>query len=320
MRVFASIAMNGFMELIRQPIYLVLMISSSAFMLILASLYYVGAGEDASMVQGGVLATVFLTGLFTAVLGASLSVGEEIESGTALVVLAKPVNRITFVLAKYTGLAGALAVQCYTACLTALLASRMAFDVYGSPDYPAFAIFGMGITLACIVGVCVNFFMMKPFVGPTVFSMMICLTLAFLGANYVGKDWNPQPFGTHVDWRMIQAILLLLLALLTLAGIAIACSTRLSLIPTLVLCLFLFLLGLVSDHFFGMRAEGGALWAKFIYAMVPNWQLFWMADALAEGKSIPWTYLARCVQYVGGTLVISLGLAMLLFEDRELSG
>jgi hypothetical protein len=158
MRVFSNIAMNGFMELIRQPIYLVLMVSSNVFMLILASLYYVGAGEDSSMVQGGVLATVFLTGLFTAVLGAALSVGEEIESGTALAVLSKPVGRITFVLAKFTALASALAVQCYTGCLAALLASRMAFDVYGSPDYPAFAIYGAGIALACIIGLCNQLF------------------------------------------------------------------------------------------------------------------------------------------------------------------
>jgi hypothetical protein len=319
MRVFNNIAMNGFMELIRQPIYLVLMISSNVFMLILASLYYVGAGEDASMVQGGVLATVFLTGLFTAVLGASFSVGEEIESGTALAVLSKPVGRVTFVLAKFSGLAAALALQCYAGCLAALLASRMAFDVYGSPDYPAFAIYGAGIVLACVIGVCINFFVMKPFVGPTVISMMICLTLAFIGANYVGRDWTPQPFGSNVDWRMIQAVLLLFLALCAIAGIAIACSTRLSLIPTLVCCLALFLLGLVSDHFFGTRAEDGSYWAKFIYALLPNWQLFWMADALADDKSIPWTYLMRCLQYVAGTLAITLGLAVLLFEDRELN-
>jgi len=110
------------------------------------------------------------------------------------------------------------------------------------------------------------------------------------------------------------------MALWALAAIAITCSTRLSLIPSLVICLGIFLVGLVSDHFFGTRAEAGALWAKFLYALIPNWQLFWMADALAEGKTIPWHYLLQSLHYVVGTVAISLGLAVWLFEDRELNG
>ncbi|MDA7622644.1 ABC transporter permease [Verrucomicrobia bacterium] len=311
--------MNGFMELIRQPIYLVIMVSSNVFMLFLASLYYAGAGEDTSMVQGGILATIFLSGIFTAVLGASLSIGEEIESGTALTVLSKPVGRVTFILAKFAALASSLVLQCFTGCLAALLSSRMAFDVYGAPDYPAIVIYGAGIALACIIGLCLNFFAMKPFVGPTVISMLFCMTIAFIAANYVDRDWSHQSFGKDVDWRMLQAVLLLLFALCALAGFAIACSTRASLIPTLILCLVVFLSGLVSDYFLGTRAEEGVFWAKCLYAITPNWQLFWMSDALANDKSIPLTYVLRCGQYAAGTLAISLGMAVLLFEDRELS-
>ena len=137
-----------------------------------------------------------------------------------------------------------------------------------------------------------------------------------VGSN---PDWSPQSFGKDVDWRMIQAVLLLLFALCSLAGFAIACSARASLIPTLILCLAVFLGGLVSDHFLGTRAEEGIFWAKCLYAITPNWQLFWMSDALANDKSIPLAYVLRCGQYAVGTLAISLGMAVLLFEDRELS-
>ena len=114
MSVYWTITRNTFKELIRQPIYLVLMVSSSVFMLFLASLYYAGAEEDASMVHSGVLATLWLTGLLTAVVGASTSIGEEVETGTALAVLSKPVGRLTFILGKFTGLAGALTCLLYT--------------------------------------------------------------------------------------------------------------------------------------------------------------------------------------------------------------
>ena len=102
-------------------------------------------------------------------------------------------------------------------------------------------------------------------------------------------------------------------------AIALACATRLELIPTLAVCTGVFLLGLVTDYFFGTRADEGSVWANVIYAVLPNWQLFWMADALEPGKMIPWSYVGKALGYVAGYLVASLALALLLFEDRELS-
>lgn len=318
MKVFWTITRNAFKELTRQPIFLVLMVSSSIFMLFLASLYYAGAEEDASMVHGGVLATLFITGLLSAVLGATVSIDEEVESGTALAVLSKPVGRLTFILAKFTGLAGALTLQCLCGALSALLASRMAFDVYGSPDYPAILIMASSIMLAFTIGLAVHFFLMKPFVGPTVLAQAACMLTGFVLINFLSRQWEPQSFGMGLDTRMIRAVILIIMALWLVGGIAIACSTRLSMIPTLVVCLALFLAGLVSDHFLGNQAESGSLWASLLYGILPNWQLFWMADALALKKNIPLAYILGAFQYAVGGLVMTLGAASLMFEHREL--
>jgi hypothetical protein len=90
-------------------------------------------------------------------------------------------------------------------------------------------------------------------------------------------------------------------------------------IATLAVCLGVFLMGLMSDFLFGVRAEQGQWWASLLYAITPNWQLFWMADALEGQKTIPWSYVARASGYVVGYLGAALALALLLFEDRELS-
>src|SRR5258705_140293 len=110
MRQFAAIASNGFMELIRQPLFLLLMTSSAVFTVFLASIPYFGFGDDPKLVKDSVLAVMLLTGLFGAVLSASNSVAREIRTGTALAVLAKPVGRAQFLLAKYLGLAAAISV------------------------------------------------------------------------------------------------------------------------------------------------------------------------------------------------------------------
>src|SRR5262245_13996442 len=125
MRQFVTIAVNAFMELIRQPIFLLLVTSSAVFCVFLASIPYFGFGDDPKLVKDSVLAITLLAGLLGAVLSASNSLSREIRTGTALAVLAKPVSRTTFLLAKYGGLTAALAVLTYVNVIACLLASRM---------------------------------------------------------------------------------------------------------------------------------------------------------------------------------------------------
>src|SRR5438132_4716204 len=147
MRQFFTIATNAFMELVRQPVYLLLMTCSSVFSVFLAAVPYFGFGEDPKLVKDSTLAVMLLSGLFGAVLSASASVAHEIRSGTALAVLSKPVGRAQFILGKFLGLAGALTLLTYVNLLSALLASRMAFDAYGNADKLGVSIFFVFVVL-----------------------------------------------------------------------------------------------------------------------------------------------------------------------------
>src|ERR1700728_1257592 len=82
MRQFVTIAGNAFMELIRQPVYLLLMTLSTLFEIGLACVNYFGFGDEPKLVKNTALAVMLLTGLFGAVLSASASVAREIRSGT----------------------------------------------------------------------------------------------------------------------------------------------------------------------------------------------------------------------------------------------
>src|SRR5437773_4141042 len=134
MRQFVTIATNAFMELVRQPVFLLLMSTSVVFQIILATPYYFAFGDEPKLVKNSTLAVMLLSGLLGAVLSASASLAREIRTGTALAVLSKPVGRAQFLLAKYVGLSAALTVLTYVNLLGTLLASRMAFDAYGSTD------------------------------------------------------------------------------------------------------------------------------------------------------------------------------------------
>src|SRR5215470_5677980 len=113
MRQFITIATNAFMELIRQPVFLLLMTTSAVFEIFLATPFYFAFGDEPKLVKNSTLAVMLLAGLLCAVLSASASLAREIRSGTALAVLSKPVGRAQFLLAKFTGLAAALTLLAY---------------------------------------------------------------------------------------------------------------------------------------------------------------------------------------------------------------
>jgi ABC-2 type transport system permease protein len=379
MRQFITIAVNTFLELVRQPIYLLLMTVSASFGVFLAAVPYFGFGDDPKLVKDSVLALMFVTGLFGAVLSASASVAREIRSGTALAVLAKPISRTQFLLAKYVGLAATLTVLTYVLTLSALLASRMAFDAYGETDRQSLAIFFSAVFLAYAIAGFTNYFLRRPFVSDAVFALVLLTTLAFVIVAFFTERHLAFLEEAAVDWRLLPAALLILFALWILAGIALACSTRLEMIPTLAICTGIFLLGLMSDYLFGrhaqpawegnLRAEienlqrteeqrellrhvmatydvdrsgwldleeraaitpadldrlraanlGGRWWASVLYSLLPNWQLFWLAEALEGGNRIPWIYVGKALGYLLAYLGAALCLGLLLFEDRELS-
>jgi len=320
MRQFVTITVNTFLELVRQPIFLLLTTVSSAFEIFLATPYYFAFGDEPKLVKNSVLAVMFLSGLLGAVLSASAALAREIRIGTALAVLSKPVGRAQFLLAKYAGLLLALTLMTYVNLVAALIASRMTFDAYGSTDLAALGIFSAGVLMAYLIGGFCNFFLRRPFVSNAFFALIVMATFAaFLIFTFTKQNQSVNQPGT-VDWQMITPAILILFALWILAALALACSTRLDIIPTLAICSALFLLGLMSDYLFGRKAEAGSWWASVLYTMTPNWQLFWLADALESGKStFHWGYVGKALAYVFGYVGAALCIAVALFEERELS-
>jgi hypothetical protein len=157
-------------------------------------------------------------------------------------------------------------------------------------------------------------------VSDAVFGMLVFCTLAaFVIFRYTTQT---ESLGTeaHVNWDVLPAAILILFALWIVAAIALACSTRFDTIPTLAICSAIFLLGLMSDYFFGRRAAHGEWWASTLYSVIPNWQLFWFADAIETGKNtFHWNYVGKALGYAALYAGAALAAGAALFEDRELS-
>jgi len=320
MRQFITIAANAFMELVRQPVFLLLVTASSMFEIFLATPFYFAFGDEPKLVKNSVLAVMLLAGLFSAVLSASASLAREIRSGTALAVLSKPIGRSQFLIAKYFGLMAALTVVTYINTIAALIASRMTFDAYGETDLGAVGIFTAAVISAFLMGGFSNFFLRRPFTSDAVFALVITVTLAAIIIFNFTHQKQSMGVESHVDWRLVPAAVLVLFALWILAALALAASTRLDMIPTLAICSAFFLIGLMSDYLFGRRAEQGSWWGTALYTVIPNWQNFWLADALDSGKStFHWGYVSKAFIYAACYIGATLAVAVNLFDERELS-
>jgi ABC-2 type transport system permease protein len=323
-RQFITIASNAFMELVRQPVFLLLMTSTALFEIFLAVPYYFAFGDEPKLVKNSTLAVMLLSGLLGAVLSASSSLARELRTGTALAVLSKPVGRAQFLLAKYVGLVAALTLMTYVNAVAALVASRMAFDAYGSTDLAAVGLFAGGVALAYAIGGFSNFFLRRPFVSDAVFALVPMVTLAAFLIFQFTTQKQSLSVSSVVDWRILPAAVLILFALWMLAGLALACSTRFDTIATLAICSAFFLVGLIADYLYsrmGGRLDGGGpWWATTLYTLLPNWQNFWLADAIETGKNtFQWGYVGKAFAYAACYTGAVLALAVMLFEERELN-
>ncbi|MFW5682357.1 MAG: hypothetical protein ACOC1G_05065, partial [Phycisphaeraceae bacterium] len=188
--------------------------------------------------------------------------------------------------------------------------------------------------------------------------LAVLLTLGYILVLFVGKQWVPQPPTTEFTrpgsqlGQIIVAVALIFEAVVVLTAAAVAISTRLGQVMTLMVCLGVFAIGLISgsldqlveqqlglatsmgpagtfdaiftsDAGFGLKLVYALL--EVLYLVLPNLQLFWPADAITLGNSLIYTpegglslvYLASTAAY--GLLYIAavLAIAIALFHRRE---
>ena len=102
-----------------------------------------------------------------------------------------------------------------------------------------------------------------------------------------------------------------------LTAFAVALSTRFSQVVTLILCSALFVLGLLSDYYFGGSQAQDTLLGQICYRALPNFQFFWLGDAITQQLGIQLAHVARVAAYA---VLYSLGILSFgaaLFQTRE---
>lgn len=314
-----TIARNAFLESIRQPIHAVLIcVGVLALVLNVNLAAYTLEDDDKLLIDLG-LSTLFLTGLLLAAFTATSVLSREIENKTVLTVVSKPVARGVVVVGKYLGVAAAIAIAYWLLAVVFLLTvrHRVQTTVRVEDTYDSVVItFGLMALFVTLVGAgLANYLYRRPFASTFAVVGGLAATAAWAIVSCIDRSWSLQSPAADFNPQLAIGLAMVLEAILVLSAIAIAASTRLGQISTLVVCIGAFLLGLVGEYFISLA--GGSGWVPPLAAIVPNLQFFWPADALTQGHPITLGYLAALSAYAACMVVTLLGVAVILFQGRD---
>jgi len=343
MGMLAAVARNTLAEIARQPIYALLLVLMCMLIIIspafAAHIYTFGAGSGLQrpaerLVADLGLATILLTGLLLAVFTTTGVIHREIEERTAVTVLVKRVGRAAFVFGKYLGVAAALAMATLTGAAAVLLTVRMGAAVaVGDPlDYGVMAGLVVAALGAVLFATFRNYYRGRAWIGSFAMAYMALMAFVFLVFLLIDRDYGlvfmpPSKVDSgetrlrSYDWDVLLAALLVCEAVLVLASIAAAASTRLAAGANFAVCAMAFLGGLSSDFIRSQAdAAGGALAVagRVWHALMPNLQVYWMSDALTREQPIPWCYLRTASSYSLLYIMVMLLAGAVLFQRREI--
>jgi ABC-2 type transport system permease protein len=314
-RQFTSIARLTALEAARQPIFLLMATACVVFIGLLPLLITHTLGEGAKLVRDSGLAFYFVCGLILGSYVACSSLTHEIRRGTAASILSKPVSREIFFLAKFAGVASVMIFFSAAAAIAILMSSRVAEPLY-SFDWWAATPLLVAPLLAYVIAGLWNFFTQRPFVSAASVMLLVTLAVAFTFAGFVDSEGHKVAFGSAYSWKIVPVSMLIFFAIAVLTGLAMSLAIRLDTVPTLSICSVVFLIGLMSDYLFGRHAANSLL-ANLFYRIVPNWQNFWVVDALSGDGAIPWSYVALAAIYAAIYLAGILSLGLLAFRQLE---
>jgi len=320
MRRILTITQVTFKEMIRQPIFGVVLFLSSVLIYISPFFSMFTLLNSVKLVRDMGLATILLANILIAAFCASGLVFRELENKTSIMVLSKPVSRIEFILGKFFGLGCGTLLAGAQLTVVLILTLRMgvldtAADILDKPAvYSLNSIFLLSLVWAAVM----NYFFEKPFTSSMVITFFLLLAVSFFLISFLNSEFHLQPFGTGMELRLFRAGALIFMAVNVVNAVAILGSIRLNMLANMLLCLLFFFVSMTADYFFGRFADANAV-INFLYMVIPNLQFFWIADVFLNNKNISFYYMGVTFAYSITSILFVLILSWFSFSEKEVT-
>ncbi|MEM8865588.1 MAG: ABC transporter permease subunit, partial [Planctomycetota bacterium] len=158
-----------------------------------------------------------------------------------------------------------------------------------------------------------------------VLGALLLATVSYKVVYDARETSNPTPSWQECYGEMVQitpGLVLSFLEATALAAVSVAISTRLPMLPNLIICGTIYVLGhltpLIAQSTVG-ELEFVQFFAKLFAVILPELDHFNIQAAVAAGQSVPLAYLGWAALYCLVYCTFAMLLALILFEDRDLA-
>lgn len=324
MQTFYQIAKNTFRECIREPVYFLILLTVLFVTGTMPAYTFFAFNQQMIMVLENALALTLLLGFLAAALCATHCIRRELTNGTILLLLSKPVSRVTFIAAKVVGVNLAMALFGVFCVLGGGIAMYASYNIFNF-DSVALLIYFAALLFSVLFGGLRNYFSGASFSANSIYALGVMLPIAFVVVYFrlsailwgLGGPNSINRFFAFSD--LAPTLILIVLALIMIGSIAAVFATMFPFLINLILCLGIFLLGLVSGPWLKFVFGENSLSGKLFSAIVPNWQYFWMTHAMAQEEYVPVTYVIYCLCYVIIYSAVLTLWAAVCFQNTELA-
>lgn len=313
-----SISQVTILEVVRQPLGLMLNLLISILMLFAPAYTSFNLGNGAELLRSNLLSTFLAGGLLFVSLISTNIVQQEINSKTILSLLSRPISLPAIYFGKVLGLIGALVIFFMVISSVAWMSS-----VIGTPDTastvlnytPLMVLIPSLISLSLAAVICnyllgyniVSFIQLGWFYAtPVIVVSIFFLTQAL--------DW-PMP-EEHIVEEFIKSAILIFFLLSVITSFSVSFGTFTPPIVNLLFCMGFLMLGLLAPALRKHFREDNVVIATIVQ-MLPDFHAFWMADMINLERRIPIELLMACSFYAMGMILAfcALGIAILLRRD-----
>ena len=288
---WSAIVRTTVLEMLSEPLSLLVLIAALAIEVLAPAFHYHQFGEATRMARDACFSSLFTCGTVLAVFSTIRAFRREVESGTLEMALAHPVSRTGFFLAKALG--ALVAYLAFAAIVFAAGAVMVAGAAIGGAiaqqtgdiariHGPCFAAGVSAVVLPLVVGAALDRFARRRFV-PTAFALSFLVSAA------------------SAAWFADLALVLRLAPVAALIAVA-------AMVP----------LAAAAAFSFRFRANAAAAACGVVVAlMLPAMGSYFLSDALSGGGSVSWGYVGLAALAAVPAVVFFLVLGTGFIKGRD---
>lgn len=331
----AALVRVAFLEAAAEPVSMLLALVALLAVHLAPGFQFHRFGEPGRLARDGGLSALLVFGLSLAATAAVRAVGRELDSGTATVALSRPVPRPLFLCAKAFGVF--LAFLLFAAGIVAATVLSVSSSILGSAaagiddgttrvSGPCLVLGFGGVLAALFAAAAAHRFARRRF-GVVAFVLLAAfqiLALAVLSLFHLVPGFQSifsLPSACDIQYSIFNILSSLLPAafcVVAFVGVFVCAAAALAvrLRPAAVAASVLVLL---AFSLFAPALSLPAALSAVLAAFVPDFQNFWLADALARGGSLPAAYVAAALSAAAALAVVWLLVGSFLLQKRDIA-